>query len=220
MAHTLFKSEYLLQTLESYENHELVKFLRCELKLSRDLISVLYNQISSYDAAYKEMQDKILVITETFEKKEKDFEKKIVSLQNSLAIVSPGKNAVMNSENISTSLNKIFIIKKLNSTLREQTKLLSIYESNIADMLQEIEDLRKDTTSYSIRGDQIAMSLEDCKCQIMLLQERLQYEKKECIKLREDSANISKIAAVKVKDINLKVFNAISERNHWKKKVQ
>ena len=194
--------------------------MRCELKLSRDLISVLYNQISSYDAAYKEMQDKILVITETFEKKEKDFEKKIVSLQNSLAIVSPGKNAVMNSENISTSLNKIFIIKKLNSTLREQTKLLSIYESNIADMLQEIEDLRKDTTSYSIRGDQIAMSLEDCKCQIMLLQERLQCEKKECIKLREESANISKIAAVKVKDINLKVFNAISERNHWKKKVQ
>ena len=77
------------------------------------------------------MQDKILVITETFEKKEKDFEKKIVSLQNSMAIVSPGKNAVMNSENISTSLNKIFIIKKLNSTLREQTKLLSIYESNV-----------------------------------------------------------------------------------------
>ena len=86
-------------------------------------------------------------------------------------------------------------------------------------MLQENEDLRKDNTSYSIRGDQIAMSLEDCKCQIMLLQERLQCEKKECIKLREESANISKIAAVKVKDINLKVFNAISERNHWKKKV-
>jgi hypothetical protein len=86
-------------------------------------------------------------------------------------------------------------------------------------MLQEIEDLRKDTTSNSIKGEQAAMSLEDCKCQIMLLQERLQSEKRDSMKLREDSTAMAKIAAAKMKDINLKVFNAIAERNHWKKKV-
>ena len=214
MSQIIFKSEYLLQKLESLETHELVNFLRCELKLSRDLISVLYNQISSYDAAYKEMQEKILLITESFEKKEKDLEKKIISLQN-----SPGKTAMMNSDNISTSLNKMITIKKLNFTIREQTKLLSIYEANIADMLQEIDELCHDTTSKAVQAEQIAMSLEDCKCSIIQLVERLHNETRELQKLREDSANAAKMTAMKVKDINLKVFNAISERNHWKKKV-
>ena len=225
-AHKLFQleSDYRLQEIDASEKKELINTLRKELSRAKAFNFQLHTQISSQENIIRDYETREARLSAECNQKIAEYQKKIISLQGVLSPKSkknsPTKSSSFGrSSDSSHNMSTIFATKKLNSTIREQAKLLSIYETNIATMLEKNEELSADIASMTTEVSFLRMSLEDIAATSVRIREHLEKEKTYSKNLL-DEIEVLKIAhGAKIKDANLRVFNAISEKNHWKKKV-